>query len=76
MRNPARQAALMTLFDRMQRVHTRIRRTPPFTMARTRCRFGSNRRGRTLLAWLMMRPNLGTFPQTSHSLAMTEPSYQ
>jgi len=48
MRNPARQAALMTLFDRMQRVQTRIRLIPPLIIARTFWRFGSNRLGLTL----------------------------
>jgi len=43
-------AALMTLFDRRQRVQTRIRLTPPLMIALTFCRFGSNRRGLTLLA--------------------------
>src|SRR5262245_61078658 len=62
----------MTLFERMQRVQARIRRTPPLTMARTRWRLGSNRRGRTLLAWLKMRPTVGTFPQISHCLAMSD----
>src|SRR5512141_1538873 len=41
-------AALTTLLDRRQRVQTRRRLIPPFTLARTRCRFGSNRRGVTL----------------------------
>ena len=40
------QAALTTLPERRQRVQTRSRRMPPLTSARTRCRFGSNRRGR------------------------------
>ena len=40
----------MTFSDRMQRVQTFIRFTPPFTAARTLWRLGSNRRGRTLWA--------------------------
>src|SRR6187399_3660749 len=56
----------------MHRVHTRIRRMPPLIIARTSCRLGSNRRGRTLLAWLWMRPTTGVFPQTSHCLAMMD----
>jgi hypothetical protein len=32
---PFNQAAFTTLFDRMHRVQTRMRRTPPFTRART-----------------------------------------
>ena len=43
---------------------------PPFTSARTRCRFGSNRRGLTLCAWLMLRPTTGPLPQISHRFAM------
>jgi hypothetical protein len=42
----------MTLFDRMHRVHTRMQRLAPFTIARIRWRFGSNLRAVTLLAWL------------------------
>ena len=45
--------------DRRQRVQTRMRRTPPFTMALTVCRFGSNRRALTLWAWLMVGPRPG-----------------
>ena len=45
-------AALTTLFDRRQRVQTRMRLTPPLIIARTVCRFGSNRRALTLCAWL------------------------
>ena len=51
------QAALTTLFERMQRVQTRRRWMPPFTIARTRWRFGSNRAGVTLCAWLTFRPD-------------------
>ena len=43
---------------------------PPFTSARTRCRFGSNRRGVMLWAWLMLRPTTGPFPQISQRFAM------
>ena len=63
-------AAFVTLPDRRQRVQTRRRLMPPFTTARTRCRFGSNRRGLTLCAWLMFRPTTGPFPQTSQRFAM------
>src|SRR4051794_23857080 len=63
-------AALMTLPDRRQRVQTRRRRMPPFTTARTRWRFGSNRRGGTLCAWLMLRPTTGPLLQISHRFAM------
>jgi hypothetical protein len=44
------QAALVTLPFRKQRVQTRIFFVAPFTMARTVCRLGSNRRGPTLCA--------------------------
>jgi hypothetical protein len=63
-------AALTTLFERMQRVQTRMRRTAPSTSALTRCRFGSNRRALTLWAWLILRPTTGAFPQISQVLAM------
>ena len=66
----AAYAALTTLPERRQRVQTRKRLTPPFTIARTRCRFGSNRRGDTLCAWLMFRPTTGPFPQTSQRFAI------
>ena len=46
-------------------------RMPPFTIARTRWRFGSNRRGVTLCAWLTFRPTTGPFPQISQRFAMT-----
>src|SRR5690606_22636222 len=65
-------AALTILFDRMHRVQTRSRRTPPLTIARTRWMFGSNRRGRTLWAWLTRRPTTGLLPQTSQCLAIAE----
>src|SRR5258707_15390519 len=63
-------AALTTLPERRQRVQTRRRRIPPFTIARTRCRFGSNRRGVTLCAWLMLRPTTGPLSQISQRFAM------
>src|SRR5258708_1522790 len=63
-------AALTTLPERRQRVQTRRRRIPPFTIARTRCRFGSNRRGVTLCAWLMFRPTTGPLLQSSQRFAM------
>src|SRR5690348_16600520 len=46
-------AAFTTLPERRHRVQTRSRLTPPLIIARTRWRFGSNRRGLTLYAWLM-----------------------
>src|SRR5215471_15721514 len=68
---PGTYAALVTLPDRRQRVQTRSRLMPPLTIARTRCRFGSNRRGLTLCAWLIFRPTTGPFPQTSQRFAIT-----
>ena len=43
-------------------MHTRIRLIPPLIIARTVCRFGSNRRGLTLFAWLCCRPTTGRLP--------------
>src|SRR4030095_3290933 len=54
----------------MQRVQALMRRWPPLTLARTVWRFGSNRRDRTLWAWLSVRPTTGVFPQISHCFAM------
>ena len=64
------QAALVTLFERRQRVQTRMRRVAPLMSAFTRCRFGSNRRALTLWAWLILRPTTGALPQISQVLAM------
>jgi hypothetical protein len=65
-----RYAAFVTLLDRRQRVHTRIRLTPPLIIARTAWRLGSNRRALTLFAWLCCRPTTGPFPQTSQRFAI------
>src|SRR5512142_2199153 len=70
----ARQAALTTLPDRRHRVHTFTRLVPPLTTARTVWRFGSNRRGVTLWAWLMFRPTTGPLPQISQRFAMADAS--
>jgi hypothetical protein len=64
------RAAFWTFPDRMHRVQTLIRRTVPATIARTRCRFGIQRRLDTLWAWLIRFPNTGALPQTSHILAI------
>lgn len=63
-------AAFWTLLLRMQEVHTRIRLVAPFTMARTLCRLIFQRRLVTLWAWLILFPNTGPRPQTSHTLAI------
>src|SRR5687768_11029350 len=64
-------AALTTFWERRQRVQTRIRLMPPLIIARTFCRFGSNRLGLTLWAWLTCRPTTGPLPQISQRLAIT-----
>src|SRR5205085_12700974 len=65
-------AAFVILPERRQRVQTRMRRTPPAIIARTVCRFGSNRRALTLFAWLFWRPTTGVLPQISHFFAMNQ----
>src|SRR5947209_5063039 len=65
-----RAGAFTTLPLRRQRVHTRIWRTPPSTLARTRWRLGSQVREVTLCAWLTLRPKVVPLPQISHCLAM------
>jgi hypothetical protein len=50
------QAAFFTRPARMQDVHTRNCLRAPFTNARTRRKFGFQRRRRVLLAWLMTFP--------------------
>src|SRR6266702_3515314 len=68
------RAAFCTLPVRMQRVQTLIRFTVPLTTARTRCRFGIQRRLVTLWAWLIRFPNTGALPQTSHIFAIVDSS--
>jgi len=58
----------------MHDVHTRTRLAPPFTAARTLCRFRFQRRFVTLCAWLMRLPNCGPRPQTSHTFAIKQGS--
>src|SRR5829696_9584832 len=61
----------------MQRVQTLTRLVAPSTTARTVCRFGSKRRGRTLWAWDTLRPTTGPLPQISHLIAITgTPQYR
>ena len=55
----------------MQLVHTWSRFGVPFTMARTRWMLGFQRRLVRRWEWLMLMPNDGCFPQTSHTAAMT-----
>src|SRR5580658_9835819 len=54
----------------MQEVHTRMRLAAPFTMAWTVCKLRFQRRLVTLWAWLILLPNRGPRPQTSHTFAM------
>ena len=68
--SPFFQAALVTLFDLMHRVQARMRRVRPSTTARTRCRFGYQRRFVLLLAWLTLWPVVGPLPQISHTRAI------
>jgi len=62
--------ALTTCPDLMQLVQTSIFLTLPFEIARTRCRFGLNRRFVTLWAWLILLPTIGFLPHISHTLDM------
>ena len=54
-------------------VQTRMRRMVPSTTARTRCKFGFQRRLVTLCACEMLLPKRGPFPQISQTLAMISP---
>ena len=54
---------MMTLPLRMQDTQTRILLPAPLTTARTRCKFGRQRRLDSLWAWLMRCPDMGFFPQ-------------
>jgi hypothetical protein len=66
--------ALTTLPDLRQDVQTRTRLDAPFTIARTGRRFTFQRRLLTLWAWLMLFPNCGPLPHTSHTRAMVNDS--
>ena len=52
----------------MQFVQTIIFFILPFDTARTRCKFGLNRRLVTLWAWLTLFPTIGFFPHISQTL--------
>ena len=67
----SRTGGLVTLPDRMQDVQTCRRRGDPSTRARTRWMFGFHRRLVRRWEWLMLIPNDGFLPQTSHTAAMT-----
>src|SRR5437763_16965873 len=66
--------ALTTLPDLRQEVQTRTRLDAPFTIARTGRRFTFQRRLLTLWAWLMLFPNCGPLPHTSHTRAILDDS--
>ena len=57
-----------------QEVHTWMRFGVPFTMARTRCTFGFQRRFVRRCEWLSRIPNRGALPQTSHTEAIAHSS--
>src|SRR5436305_1577373 len=67
---PFHYAALVTRLALRHRVQTRRRRVVPFTTARTRCRFGYQRRFVLLFAWLMLCPVMGPLPQISQTRAI------
>ncbi len=60
----------MTRLERMQDVQTLIRCAAPFTITRIRCKLMFQRRLETLWAWLILFPNRGPLPQTSHTFAI------
>jgi len=62
--------ALTTLPLRRQEVQTRIRLVAAPTLAWTGRRFTFQRRLVTLWAWLMLFPNCGPLPQSSHTCAI------
>jgi hypothetical protein len=64
------RGALVTLPERMQRVHTLMYFGVPSTIARTRWMFGSHLRLLTLWAWEMLLPVIGPLPQISHRCAI------
>jgi hypothetical protein len=54
----------------MQEVQTRICLRAPLICARTRRKFGFQRRRVTLWAWLIVLPKLGFLPQISQAIAI------
>jgi hypothetical protein len=59
----------------MQLVQTIIFLTRPLDTARTRCKFGLNRRLVTLCAWLILFPTIGFLPHISHTLDIPSSPY-
>ena len=68
------QAAFFTLPARIHAVQTRTCFLTPATTARTRFRFGFQRRRRVLFAWLITFPKCGALPQNSHFSAIFLPA--
>jgi hypothetical protein len=54
----------------MHAAQTRICFLAPFTTARTRRKFGFQRRRRVLFAWLITFPKCGPLPHNSHFIAI------
>ena len=69
-RSSAPQPARWTLPALRQLVQTYRRFGVPFTMARTRCTFGSHRFGVRRWEWETAIPKNGFFPQMSQTAAM------
>jgi hypothetical protein len=63
---------LTTLPAFRQEVHTLTRLGDPFTIARTRCTLGFQRRRVRRCEWLNRIPKTGFLPQTSHTDDMNE----
>jgi hypothetical protein len=70
----SRIGRLTTLPERMHEVQAWMRLGVPFTSARTRWTFGSQRRLVRRWEWLMFMPNDGFLPQMSHTAPMTLPT--
>src|SRR5947199_2546256 len=68
------QAAFFILPARIHAVQTRTCFLTPATTARTRFRFGFQRRRRVLFAWLITFPKCGALPQNSHFSAIFLPA--
>ena len=65
------QAAFLILPARIQAVHARICFELFPLAARTRFKFGFQRRRRVLFAWLTTFPYCGPLPQISHFIAIS-----
>lgn len=65
----------MTRPLRMHDVHTMSERRAPLIITRILRRFGFQRRGVTLCAWLTRLPYTGALPQISQERAIFNPSH-